>query len=760
MAKHLEKFTTPFLRSRIPFLLLEVITDGRGDMVDLVFRFANDAAGKLLNLPTTELRGLRFTRRFPAQQLEALRPLQAVAFSGSTASFPYTTVLGEQVTVTCYQPMYGMAACILDTGMDSGRESGELLADHLPSAVAVLELSRAGVRCLSFNQRLCTLTGRSRKELMDRFSEDLSLLTEPEDWPDLLQALLDAVHGGPSVAHEFRLRRREGDPLWVDLRAELLHTREGVSTFYAVLLDIDQRRRAQAGLRETLSQLKAAQGQLTDLFDSLPGGYCLLRQTAEGTLIPLRISRGLAELLGYSTAELTRRTAADPLWRVFPGDREELAAASVQSRALGLPLKHICRLRPKGGGTVWVSLEAVRRPGADGACLLYAACFDVTGTKDLEAQLHFRTQLCDLLLDRSPVLLLDYAPASGTAHIDSPDSTGRRTTHTVEDYLSALGETPCVHPEDRKRLAAAVKRAAARPAVETVEYRGDYDGRGWRWYRLSWARQIDGQGNVTRLLGKAEDITAQKAAAQHFQQLRSHQKKPPPGVLASAMLDLTEDRILDARGGSRHLSRVLFGNTADACLRHLRDNVPGEAQRQQFDALFRRDTLLEAFHRGQTRLCLEHRFARDKTRILWAETALQLAEDPDSGHVTAFCTVRDTDAAHQQDRVLELLAREYGFVLTVDAASGACRLWGGQEDLPAGTTYRALAARYLWEQAPSRQRAAIRQAVRLETVVEQLEGRDEYTCTLDTPDGSRSKRLRWSWLDRENGVLLAVLRDL
>ena len=91
MAKHLDKFTNAFRNSRIPFLLAEVITDGQGTMVDLACRFANDAAGALLQIPAEELRGQRFTRSFPHQRLQKLRALESVAFSGSAASFIYDT---------------------------------------------------------------------------------------------------------------------------------------------------------------------------------------------------------------------------------------------------------------------------------------------------------------------------------------------------------------------------------------------------------------------------------------------------------------------------------------------------------------------------------------------------------------------------------------------------------------------------------------------------------------------------------------------
>lgn len=86
-----------------------------------------------------------------------------------------------------------------------------------------------------------------------------------------------------------------------------------------------------------------------------------------------------------------------------------------------------------------------------------------------------------------------------------------------------------------------------------MEYRGDYDGNGWRWYSVTWLRQIDSAGNVTRLLGRAQDITVRKAAAARFQQFKADQKNLAPDMLALARLDLTDDRILDAKGAGRRL---------------------------------------------------------------------------------------------------------------------------------------------------------------------------------------------------------------
>ena len=97
-----------------------------------------------------------------------------------------------------------------------------------------------------------------------------------------------------------------------------------------------------------------------------------------------------------------------------------------------------------------------------------------------------------------------------------------------------------------------------------------------------------------------------------------------------------------------------------------------------------------------------------------------------------------------------------GFGLTVDAASGSCRLYGDRPSLPDRTTYRALAASFIQPQAPSHQRTAIRKAARLETVLAALEREDDYCVAL--PGDSRGRAVRWRWLDRENGILLVTLQ--
>ena len=66
VAKHLDKFSRPFQNSPIPFVLAEALTNGTGDIVDLVCRFLNPAAAALLQLAPEEVQDRRLSQFAPA----------------------------------------------------------------------------------------------------------------------------------------------------------------------------------------------------------------------------------------------------------------------------------------------------------------------------------------------------------------------------------------------------------------------------------------------------------------------------------------------------------------------------------------------------------------------------------------------------------------------------------------------------------------------------------------------------------------------
>lgn len=483
MAKRLRKFIDPFRESRIPYFLVEVLTDGEGEMTDLLCRYANAAAAEALDTDQRELTGKRYTHRFPAGRLADLRPLREVAFSGSAASFSYEAGVGRTFAVTCYQVMYGVAGVILEPSRPAVSELPHLLAEKLPGAVMTLELSRAGLRCLAFADRLGELTGWSRRELLDRAAEDFSALVDREDWPDLLQDLMDAARDGHSVNHSFRLLRKEGPPIWAELRAELDSAQGGVSTFFALADAAAYRRRDEERLESACRQTEVVRRQLEDVFACMPGGVSVFRRESPGEpLILERLNHGLADLLGYSYSEMFRRTAADPLWRVPAADREMLVRRAAKAWAEGLPLRRICRLRGKGGRTVWVVLEASWRERKEGGSLLCVVCLDVSRER------RQRDSMLNILAWRDYDFVLAVNARTGLCRVYGKAAVPEEIAYRVVAAQYIRGRAPT---RERSRFRQASRLEVVRRQLETqevFEYVGDLDtDQGPQKKRMRWS---------------------------------------------------------------------------------------------------------------------------------------------------------------------------------------------------------------------------------------------------------------------------------
>ena len=701
MAKRLDNYAKAFRESTVPFLLAEVLTDGAGEMVDLLFREVNAAAEALLH--TQGLRGKRFKKLFPT--VTELTDLQTPAFSSAPVVCRWTAALETPLTVIGFPVQYGLVGCILD----AGQQTAPSFAERLPGAPLVLELGKAGVRLLSFGPQLEALTKRTRRELLDYYSGDFSALFHPQDWPEVLQALMDAERDREAVERTFRLCLPGETVRWVELRAMPLEGRQ----FCALLLDADNRSRAEARQQAALETLELERERLMQLFDALPCGCAVLRRPdAETPWTLLAINQALSKLLGCSKQALQM----DLLRGIPAADQPLLLEETRRAWARGQDLHRVCFIRREDGTAQWALVETARKPRPDGGCLLFVSCANTTREREAEAVLHFRAQLCELLLDEPRVIRFEYDPKEDTARISARDAAGLRTERMIPNYLRVLERSELLHPEDRPRLIAALRRASGRGCTDTAEYRVRWDGGSWRWYRVSWVSITDSQGQVCHLLGRGEECTRRRAEAERFRTLR--QQRPGPRTLLALRLDLTENRVETYWGRTKAMRNLLTGSTASECLSQLEALTGGPS--------LSRKTLLEAYERGTP----PKRYPVEELR---AETELELLPDPESGHVIAFCTL-----CQAADRPLwsALMACALVRIVTKD---GLCRAPDEEKAFPLERWYPSALG------VPAPDLLEVRAA---------LESAPETKTPL--PHG---RAARWSYLDGETLLLIVPKED-
>jgi len=765
MAKRFERFTKPYQGSSIPFLLAEVVTNGGGQMVDLIFRYVNTAAAMLLDAAPETLNGSRFCQAYSPALLPKLQPVCDVAFSGSSASFSLETLLGRQLSVSCYQLQYGVCACILEEQHETAegmRNASDLVLERFPGGVAVLEVGRGKTRLLSFTQSVIRLSGYSQREFLNRFSDQPAALIAPEDRGGLLQNFLDAAHAGQGMAREVRLVCADGQARWVSLQAEYVSGAAGALVFYVLLLDIDRQRRTLCELEQTRQELAGMRGKYDELLNSMPGGYCLLRFFGNGAQEALKVSRGLAEIVGYSQEEIMRRMSADPLWRVHPDDRAEFSAVCAAGLEARNAFQHIFRVLKKGGRAAWLTVSAAREPQEDGGFLLYAAFTDVTREKEAEDELKFRSELCSLLLERANSISVDYDPQRDSARLEMFDSDGRRMVRTLPEYRHTLSTSSTVHPDYRKAAAAILKKACARPGTETLTYLGNYGGQDFRWYQAVFVSLADSRGNVVRIVIKADDISERKAAEMRFLNQRAAAEKAAGGALLSARLDLSADRLLDVQSKSSYLLRTAFGNTAGECLDSLQRNIPPEQQQLRFHAAFSRSALLDAFRRGNFQLSLAHRFLSDEHENLWVRSSVELVENPENQHIEANVRIASIDEERRREAVLSaLVGRDHLFVLSVDIATRRYRVYRADGSLSqeVGPDFYRAALDQIESVVVLDDRRRLRGAILLPNILKRLKREPVYTFSLSARRGEDAEirvQLRFSLLDEETLLLTAA----
>jgi PAS domain S-box-containing protein len=358
---------------------------------------------------------------------------------------------------------------------------------------------------LDFNQRWLDLTGLTRDEAL---GEGWARVPHPEDLPLMAEAWTRSLQTGDPYDVEHRIRLADGSYRWMRSRAYPRRDRVSgkIVRWYGTTEDIDDRKRAEAALREGELRFRTMADSIPQLaWTARPDGwiYWYNKRWYDYT------GTTLDEVEGFD-------------WRKVhhPDHVDRVVAHFRRSWEAGEPWEDTFPLRGKDGAYRWFLSRAlpVRDPNGRIA-MWFGTNTDITGRLEAEAALRESEATLRGFYESAPTLMgIVELVDDDILHVyDNPTTCrffGVRAESVEGRRASEIGIPPSAIAEWIAHYREAQRRG------EPVDFEYPHrDGESRRWLWATVAVIGPGPSGRTRFCYVAEDITDRKRAEARFRSL-------------------------------------------------------------------------------------------------------------------------------------------------------------------------------------------------------------------------------------------------
>lgn len=252
------------------------------------------------------------------------------------------------------------------------REHARLKASFDEAAVGMAHVSLDG-RWLRVNERLCSMTGYTREELLAKTFQDI---THPDDLSGD-SALLQQLLAGQVATYrtEKRYCRKDGGIVWVKITASLVHDADGAPPYVVrVIDDITARKQTEIALAES-------NGRLAGLVDSAMDAII----SVDSRQNIVFFNRAAEKMFQWKAGDILGKPLAQLIPQRFAGPHtvhvDGYGKTGVSNRSMG-NLGTLAAVR--ADGTEFPIEASISQTSAGGEKLFTAIVRDITGRKRAE----------------------------------------------------------------------------------------------------------------------------------------------------------------------------------------------------------------------------------------------------------------------------------------------------------------------------------------------------------------------------------------
>jgi len=621
------------------------------------------------------------------------------------------------------------------------------------------------------NEAACRAIGYTKDEYEARFGYDIRAYFRGRE--EMIQPLLDAEKaaiesGMPRFQALVRMPSREGF-FWAQCAGTFMDSdpKTGApACVYGVFTDVT----AVVETREKLNKADRENAWLVSILDNIPAGVSVYAIEG-GRLASVTINRHLARHIGIPGGKYEVEKPEQILAYIHAADRGECEKSLSEFLRGEGRLDLICRLRRgKTKSFSWMHVEGRIVGQSDNTKTAFLTYTDISALKETEKTLREAVTSAKLIV-------WEYDIPNRTIHMADNETTDEeclrygleRVIYGVPGSLAEI-----VDERSMPALLEMYRKVEAGQNASCEIWYKRRPGQEPRCERVSYTVDFDEEGCPMRAYAVGVNITAEKNGEERYARERSFlQENRDFNLISKGRYNLTQNRVLeytmqaDKTPGGNYFgtrSNVTYDEAAAALFQM---PCPEEDRAALIDAVDRQ-RLLRRYQEGHFLSRAQYRRLRKDDLPLWMSVEMRTYASPLTGDVECFSYTYDiTDKVRNEEIMTRIAATEFDYVGLIYARLNLFEFLQKSEpvrfpEAHVKTPYSEC-CRYVSENfIADEERRQFDAAVSLANITAGLESSGRWTSNYRRTENGRvyCKQIDYSWLDREDGIILAVRTDI
>lgn len=561
--------------------------------------------------------------------------------------------------------------------------------DNLPGGMCVYMANENGFQPVVHNNAFFNIFGYSPEHQEQVLHTTNFLNVHPDDVQTLKEKVYDAIKTGESIEHSYRcFHDLKGTYIWIKMNAVIVAQGGGEKLCYVSYTDVTKEREAQESLilvqkslEESRRQAQEALERYQQLVNAIPGGIAQY-EVKDKKILTRYVSDGICALTGRTRSEREQMDSQDVLSITHQDDLPALLEGIENALAKRENFSFTYRINTKGGDVRWVNLSASYSCGANGEQLYQAVYTDVDKIKKIEQELLENQLRYEVSVKSSGINIWEYDIQSDKLYVVSNSSRIKQNCFYIENYINSTIEHGYVHPNSIPRFSSIFKRLqqGEKEVSEDIWYKTN-DETGWWCERVTYTTAFDQNGKPIKAYGAGRDVTREKEAEKKFHEEISFRKALQSSNLASVIVDLTGNRVLEAIGDFDTV-KALNGLSADEYFAATLRNITGADMQKEFLEKYSITHLINHFGSGEYVVSMQFTRLYDTMKVYWVNYSAHLIQNPETKHIIAHISCVDITDEKVMQTIMETVTKtDYDFFVVVDGSLNSARDYavsGGQ----------------------------------------------------------------------------------